>query len=115
MSHRTNTPKSPTPRRINPIHSISLPFPRALRIAARDPQLVTVTRKAGPIFRRFYPRPPLTTSGIPAVILLHDVEGLPSDEVAGILGLTVAAVRSRVHRARLFLRKKLGPVLSPSG
>jgi len=46
---------------------------------------------------------------------LHDVEGLPSDEVAGILGLTVAAVRSRVHRARLFLRKKLGPVLSPSG
>jgi len=46
---------------------------------------------------------------------LHDVEGLPNDEVAGILGLTVAAVKSRVHRARLFLRKKLGPVFSPSG
>ncbi len=48
-----------------------------------------------------------------AVILLHDVEGLPNEEVAGVLGLTVAAVKSRVHRARLFLRKKLGPVFSP--
>ncbi len=113
MSHRTNTPKSPTPRRTKPIHSIFLPFPRALRIAARGPHLVTVTRKAGAIFRRSYPL--LTRSGIPAVILLHDVEGLPNDEVAGILGLTVAAVKSRVHRARLFLRKKLGPVFSPSG
>ena len=49
-----------------------------------------------------------------AVIVLHDVEGLPNEEVAGILGLTVAAVKSRVHRARLFLRTKLGPVFSPS-
>jgi len=30
-----------------------------------------------------------------AVILLHDVEGLPNQEVGGILGLTVAAVKSR--------------------
>ncbi len=49
-----------------------------------------------------------------AVILLHDVDGLPNEEVAGILGLTVAAVKSRVHRARVFLRRKLGPVFSPS-
>ena len=48
-----------------------------------------------------------------AVVLLHDVEGLPNEEVAGVLSLTVAAVKSRVHRARLFLRKKLGPVFSP--
>lgn len=48
------------------------------------------------------------------VILLRDVEGLPNEQVAEILGLTLAAVKSRVHRARLFLRKKLGPVCSPN-
>jgi len=42
-----------------------------------------------------------------SVILLHDVEGLPNEEVAAALGLTVAAVKSRVHRARLVLRQEL--------
>lgn len=48
------------------------------------------------------------------VILLHDVEGLPNDEVAATLGLTVAAVKSRVHRARLFLRHELARLFSPA-
>lgn len=47
------------------------------------------------------------------VILLHDVEGLPNEEVAATLGLTVAAVKSRVHRARLFLRQELAHLFSP--
>jgi RNA polymerase sigma-70 factor (ECF subfamily) len=42
-----------------------------------------------------------------AVSVLHDVEGLSMAEVAGSVGLTEAAVRSRVRRARLFLRKRL--------
>jgi len=41
------------------------------------------------------------------VLILRDVEGLSTDEVAEILGLTPAAVKSRLHRARLFLRDKL--------
>jgi len=49
-----------------------------------------------------------------AVILLRDVEGLPNGEVAGILGLSTAAVKSRVHRARLILRKALAPVTGGS-
>ena len=40
-------------------------------------------------------------------ILLHDVEGLSNVEVAATLGLGVPNVKSRVHRARLFLRKRL--------
>ncbi len=48
------------------------------------------------------------------VILLHDVEGLPNEEVAASLGLTVAAVKSRVHRARLFLRQELAHLYSPT-
>ncbi len=47
------------------------------------------------------------------VILLHDVEGLPNEEVAAALGLSVAAVKSRVHRARLFLRQELAHLFPP--
>ena len=41
------------------------------------------------------------------VFLLRDVEELTNHEVAEIFGLSVPAVKSRIHRARLFLRDKL--------
>jgi RNA polymerase sigma-70 factor (ECF subfamily) len=47
------------------------------------------------------------------VVILRDVEGLTNDEVAEALGLSVAAVKSRLHRARLFLRKELADRFSP--
>ncbi len=39
--------------------------------------------------------------------LLRDVEGLSTEEAAEALDLSVSAVKSRLHRARLILRKKL--------
>ncbi|MCS7250551.1 MAG: sigma-70 family RNA polymerase sigma factor [candidate division WOR-3 bacterium] len=42
-----------------------------------------------------------------SVIFLRDVEGLSNKEVAEILKLSVAAVKSRLHRGRLFLKEKL--------
>lgn len=42
-----------------------------------------------------------------AVVVLSDLEGLSNQEIAEILELTVSAVKSRLHRARLFLRGKL--------
>jgi RNA polymerase sigma-70 factor (ECF subfamily) len=45
-------------------------------------------------------------------LILHDVEGLSNVEVAGSLGITVANAKSRTHRARLFLRKRLGNFIS---
>ena len=41
------------------------------------------------------------------VFILRDVEGLSTEKVSNILELTIPAVKSRLHRARLFLRKKL--------
>ena len=41
------------------------------------------------------------------VFLLRDVEGFSSEETAGILELSIPAVKSRLHRARLFLRREL--------
>lgn len=39
-----------------------------------------------------------------AVLILRDLEGLSTEEVAEILGLSVPNVKSRLHRARLFVR-----------
>lgn len=41
------------------------------------------------------------------IFLLRDVDGLSNQEVGEILELSVPAVKSRLHRARLMLRKKL--------
>ncbi len=41
------------------------------------------------------------------VLVLRDVEGLQASEVAELLDLSVPAVKSRLHRARVFLRQRL--------
>ncbi len=46
--------------------------------------------------------------GYRAAFVLRDLEELPTAEVGEILGLAPAAVRQRVHRARLLLRGYLG-------
>jgi RNA polymerase sigma-70 factor (ECF subfamily) len=46
------------------------------------------------------------------VLILRDVEGLPAAEVAEILGLTVEAVKSRLHRARVAVREQVAPALA---
>lgn len=41
------------------------------------------------------------------IFLLRDVDGLSNQEVGEIMKITVPAVKSRLHRSRLMLRKKL--------
>ncbi len=41
------------------------------------------------------------------VVVLRDLQGLSNEEVSRILKLSVPAVKSRLHRARLALREKL--------
>lgn len=43
------------------------------------------------------------------VYVLADVEGLPNAEIGELLGLSVPAVKSRLHRARLRMRDALAP------
>jgi len=45
------------------------------------------------------------------VIVLRDIEGLAAAEVAQVTGLSVAAVKSRLHRARVALRENLLAVM----
>jgi len=49
-----------------------------------------------------------------AVVVLSDLEGIPNREIGKTLGLSVPAVKTRLHRARLFLRGKLAVSLGHS-
>jgi RNA polymerase sigma-70 factor, ECF subfamily len=45
------------------------------------------------------------------VLVLRDVEGLTAPQVAEVLELSVEAVKSRLHRARVAVREKVAPLL----
>jgi RNA polymerase sigma-70 factor (ECF subfamily) len=45
------------------------------------------------------------------VLVLRDVEGLATAEVAEVTGLGTEAVKSRLHRARVQVRERLAPLL----
>ena len=53
--------------------------------------------------------------GLPAdyrtALVMHDVEGLSNPDIAETLGISLPAVKSRVHRSRLFVRKQLADYL----
>ena len=48
-----------------------------------------------------------------AVVVLRDVQGLSNEEVADVVGESVACVKSRLHRARMALREELSARLRP--
>jgi len=48
------------------------------------------------------------------VLVLRDMEGLSAKDVGAVMGLTERAVKSRLHRARLFVRHELSSQY-PSG
>ncbi|MBI5280286.1 MAG: sigma-70 family RNA polymerase sigma factor [Candidatus Solibacter usitatus] len=50
-----------------------------------------------------------------SVVLLRDVEGLSTAETAGVLDLSEDAVKQRLHRGRLALRKRLAAYLGSAG
>ena len=53
------------------------------------------------------------------VVIMKDMEGLKNEEIAEALGISVPAVKSRLHRGRLMLRDQLSDYFSkytkPSG
>jgi RNA polymerase sigma-70 factor (ECF subfamily) len=48
-------------------------------------------------------------------LILHDVEGLSNPEIGAVLRISVPNVKSRVHRARSFVRKQLGDYVTSLG
>ena len=46
-------------------------------------------------------------------LMLYEVEGKSYAEIAGMLGIPIGTVRTRIFRAREFIAKRLEPVLEP--
>ena len=47
------------------------------------------------------------------VIWMNDVEQLSATEIAEILDITIPAFKSRLHRARLYVRQRLTDISKP--
>ena len=45
------------------------------------------------------------------VVVLRDMQGLSYQEIAAAVGISLEAVKSRIHRGRAILRRKLAPYL----
>ncbi|MDD5763396.1 MAG: sigma-70 family RNA polymerase sigma factor [bacterium] len=67
-----------------------------------------MNKELGRMIRKFTARLP---EKYRVVFILSDVEGLSNEETAKVLNLTVPAVKSRLHRARLSLRERLANYL----
>lgn len=77
---------------------------------SQTPEADLLTRETREILHR-------AIDGLPdpyrTVLLLRDGEGLSTEEVAGVVGESVPAVKSRLHRARMALREELTRHLGP--
>ena len=48
-------------------------------------------------------------------LVMHDVEGLSNPDIAEALGISLPAVKSRVHRSRLYVRQRLAAYMGGAG
>ena len=83
--------------------------PREIADWTNDPASVVMNEELGGVLTRHINDLPANNR---IVFVLRDVHGLSTEEAAGILGLSVPAVKSRLHRARLFLRERLSQYYS---
>lgn len=88
--------------------SVDAPEVRALESVAPTPDEVAHAREIGDVLQAAIRALP---EHYREVIVLKDVEGLSAEEVAQVLGQDVAAVKSRLHRARMELRASITGLL----
>lgn len=80
-----------------------------LRDWSREVERRVLNRELGDVLRKFISE---LSEKYRVVLVLSDVEGLSNEETANILGLTIPAVKSRLHRARLYLRERLSKYIT---
>ena len=84
----------PTPRDLDHLMNVLTPDPEtSLLREERDLRVREAVRKVPPPYRM--------------TLVLHDMEGLTTAEVAEVTGVREGTVRVRLHRARLMLRRHL--------
>jgi RNA polymerase sigma-70 factor (ECF subfamily) len=77
-----------------------------MRCLLTDPEKRVVDQETHRLLERAIERLP---ESYRQVYRLANVTELPNTEIAGMLGLSVSAVKSRLHRARLLMRRFMAP------
>lgn len=76
-----------------------------------DPEAKALRKESREVFERVLEQ---LDASDREILLLRDVEGLSGEEVAAILGITIAAMKTRLHRARLRLASKVREAYEPA-
>ena len=81
---------------------------RLLTLQTFDPQRLLLNRELGTRLDEALRELP---EKLRTVVLLFDLEGLPYDEIAEVVGCPLGTVKPRLFNARSALRQKLAPYL----
>ncbi len=79
-------------------------IPRELTDWSQDPENVLLNQEARQEMQAAVDR---LSAPLRAVFVLRDVDGLSTEETAGVLGVSIPVVKTRLHRARMILRDEL--------
>ena len=102
LSRRPLARAEPAPDRDDPIVSV----PESPQLG---PEAQTLDREFEAIVEQALQRLPADWR---AAVVLRDIEGLSTQEAAGVVGVRQAAFKSRLHRGRMQLRALLEPYLT---
>lgn len=86
------------------IESDESEIPHELTDWTHEPESVLLNREAQTEMQTAIDR---LSAPLRAVFVLRDVDGLSTEETAAVLGVSVSAVKVRLHRARMILRNEL--------
>jgi RNA polymerase sigma-70 factor (ECF subfamily) len=89
-----------------------LPMPQSLVDWSSTPETALLGAEVGVALEAAIQQLP---ESLRVVFLLRDVEGFSTEEAAEALGVSVAAAKVRLHRARLALREQLAGYFGSSG
>jgi RNA polymerase sigma-70 factor (ECF subfamily) len=89
-----------------------LPMPQSFVDWSGTPEMALLGAEAGAALEAAIQQLP---ESLRVVFLLRDVEGFSTEEAAEALGVSVAAAKVRLHRARLALRERLAGYFGPTG
>ncbi|MDH5246751.1 MAG: sigma-70 family RNA polymerase sigma factor [Betaproteobacteria bacterium] len=75
---------------------------------AEDPERILIAKQIAETVQRALAK---LQPDLAEALMLYEVEGKPYAEIAGMLGIPIGTVRTRIFRAREFIAKRLEPVL----
>lgn len=86
-------------------HADGIPTPRDVATGGKGPEELALNAWLGRRLRRALAALP---PAYRMIVLLREMEGLSTREVADVTGMTEVNVKTRLHRARVMLREALG-------